>query len=543
MYKVFLGVFLVVMLLAASLFTACGDQTTAPSAAPATTQAAPPAATQAATQAASQTQPPAQKPASGQPKYGGKMVYMANNSPAGNIGWPAATFTMVPQYYLYDSLVKAWWDGTVTPSLASSWDIDTNEPSITFHLRNDVKFHDGSPFNAQAVKFNFDAMIEAKKRADWKSVEIIDDYTVKIKLATWRSTILPVFDGNCFVSQAAVEKNGIDWAKLNPVGTGPFRFVEFVPDDHMTLERNPDYWNEGLPYLDEVEIIYVPDLVTRKAAMQKGEVDITMVALGKETADYAEIDGVEMFAQPQATTFIIFDDLNEDSPFYDKKVREAVDHAIDREWLAENLGYGYLEPCYQLPTRISTSYDPSYVGREYNPEKSKQLLAEAGYPDGFSTELLPNPTFLNKDIWVSLQAQLTKAGIKTDLKFLEAARYNEYRNTGTWKNAIIGDTLPAYGNMNQSFVQDFAPGAEFFLSMNKARPDWVEAITASSTSTEYDAGLTMKAARVLYDNVSVVPVIECGQCFVYRSYVKGGRLGDRNAYFWAYEWENVWLDK
>jgi peptide/nickel transport system substrate-binding protein len=529
--KPLLIVTLVVVLLSTLLITACGEKTTAPSTSPSVTKPA------------GQTTTAAQATTNSAPKAGGKFTFISDRSPAGNIGWPPETFTMVPQYYLYNSLVKAWWNGDITADLATSWEVDPKAPSITFHLRKGVKFHDGSDFNAKVVKFNYDPMIEAKKRSDWKSVEVIDDYTVRLNLTNWRNTILSSMDGNPVVSQVAVEKNGKDWIKLNPVGTGPFQFVSFVQDDRMVLKKNPNYWDTGLPYFDTIEIIYVPDYITRKAAMQKKEGDMMLVEFGKEAADFSQMKNIELFVQPQATAYMLFDDLNSDSPFYNQKVREAVDYAIDRKWLADNLGFGYWQPCYQLQPRNNVAYNPNYKGREYDVAKAKQLLTDAGYPTGFKTELLPNPTSLNKDLWVAIQSQLAKVGIDASLKFLEVAKFDEYRNTGTWKNAILGDNMPAYGNMNQSIVQNFDPGAEFYKSMNKARPDFVEAVNAASMNTTYDSALTRKAFESLYTNASVVPVAEGGRGYVFQSYVKDGGYGKRGAYFWAWDWEHAWLDK
>lgn len=534
MYKSLLLVTLVIIVVAGLLISGCGGAATTPATQPAATT--PAQVTTAPTQAPTQAATP-------KPKSGGKFVFIADRSPAGNIGWLPDTFTMVPQYMMFNSLVKAWWDGSVTPELAASWDIDTKAPSITFHLRKDVKFHDGTDFNAQAVKFNFDPLIAAKKRADWKSVEVIDDYTVRVNLNVWRNTILQAFDGNNMASPTAVQKNGIDWIKLNPVGTGPFTFVSFRQDDRMVMKKNPNYFLSGLPYVEDYEIRYVPDYFTRKSAMQRKDGDMMLVEFGKEAADFKDMQGVNMFVQPQATAFILFDDKNTDSPFYDKRVREAVDYAIDRKWLADNLGFGYWQPCYQLTPRNNDAFIPDYKGRQYDPAKAKQLLAEAGYPNGFKTELLPNPTALIKDTWVAVQSQLAKVGIDAELKFLEVAKFNEYRNTGTWKNAIVADNIPSYGNMNQSLVQMFAPDAEFYKSMDKARPNWVEAITAASNAENYDAKLTMKASQALYDNVTVVPIAEGGRGTVYQTYVMDGGFGKRGAYFWAWNWENFWLNK
>jgi peptide/nickel transport system substrate-binding protein len=277
--------------------------------------------------------------------------------------------------------------------------------------------------------------------------------------------------------------------------------------------------------------------------MQAKEGDIVLVEFGKQAADHIAIKDLKVFVQPQATSFVIFDDKNADSPFYNKKVREAVDYAIDRQWLADNLGFGMWKPAYQLPPSNNKAYDPTWTGRKYDLNKAKQLLTEAGFPNGFKTELLPNPTAVNRDIWVAVQSQLAKAGINAELKFLEPGKFAEYRNTGTWKNAIVQDTVPSYGNYNTSLDQMFAPQAGFFQSMDKARPDWAAAYEATSKTETMDAALVQKACRILYENASVIPVTEGGRGYAYQSYVKDGGFGERGAYFWAWAWEKAWLDK
>ena len=523
-------IILVVVLATGLIVSGCGSSgTTSTSTQPTSTQTT-------SSQPTTTTQEP-----SG-PKYGGTFRWIADSSPAGNIGWAPTTFTVVGQYFLFDGLVKDWWNGDITPALATSWDIDTNEPSITFHLRKGVKFHDGTDFNAEAVKFNYDAFLENKKRPEWEAIEVIDDYTVKVVLNVWKNTILRAFESDPIVSPTAVKEHGIDWAMLNPVGTGPFVFEEFIQDVHLTSTRNPDYWDTGKPYFDRFEVIYIPDFTTAKAAIQAGEADAMLAEFGKQTADFMDLPGFNVFAQPQATTFMVFDDSHPDSPFYDKRVREAVDYAIDREWIAENLGYGLWQPTYQLAPRGNTAYMEGYVGRVHNVEKAKQLLADAGYPDGFKTQLLPSPLGLNRDIWVAVQSQLAVVGIDAELKFLDMAAFNDYRTPGTWENAIVADTIPAWGNMAVGLNMMFGTGP-FFNSMDKNRPDWVADITAATTSVNWGADLNEKAELDLLNNASVVPVSEGGRGYVYRDYVKDTNFGARGAYFWAWDWESAWLDK
>jgi peptide/nickel transport system substrate-binding protein len=546
--KKYLLIILAIIIVTGLIVSGCGKTSTTST--PATTSKPPtstaPSSTSkppTSTPTATSTKPPTQTtPVAGEPKYGGTFRWIADSSPAGNIGWNPTTFTVVGQYQLFDGLVKDWWNGDVTPALAASWDINDKEPSITFHLRKGVKFHDGTDFNADAVKFNYDAFMEAKAKPDWKSVDIIDDYTVKVTLNTWRNTILRDFENDPVVSPTGVRKNGVDWAMMNPVGTGPFMLESFEQDVKMVMVKNPNYWDTGKPYFDKFEIVYIPDFTTQKAAIQADEADAMLAEFGKQTSDFLNKPGFNVFAEPQASSFVVFDDANADSPFYDQKVREAVDYAIDRDWIAKNLGYGLWEPNYQLSPRTNVAYTKGYVGRQHDIAKAKQLLADAGYPTGFKTQLLPCPLGLNRDIWVAVQQQLAAVGIVAELKFLEMSAFNEYRTPGIWKNAIIADTCPSWGNMAVGLNMMFGNGP-FFNSMDKNRPDWVAAITAATTSLKWTAELNRAAEQVLFKNASVIPVCNAGRGYVYRDYVKGADFGKRGSYFWAWNWESTWLDK
>jgi len=528
-----------IIVILAFAMTACGgNQTTQ---APATSA---PAATTGAP-ATSVAVPVKTTPAAGTPKYGGTLHFVGDTGPGATLGWAPEIFTAVTHWFVYNGLVKDWWDGRITPDLAESWEVDNSaNPSITFKLRKGVKFHDGTELNADAVKFSYDGMIEAKKRPLWKSIEVIDEYTVKVNLTKYDNTILRSFESEVITSPTAFAKNGIEWMRKNPIGTGPFKFVKYDQDTLMVGEKNNDYWEAGKPYLDRIETVYIPDKTTKKAAMQSGQGDVALVELGKETFDYKAMKMFDVLDRPQATTFMIFDDLNKDSPFINQKVREAVAYAIDNEWIAKNLGFGEWKTTEQLPPRGNRSFEEGYTGRAHDVAKAKALLAEAGYPNGLQTQLLPNPEGVNRDIWVAIQSQLAEAGIKADLQFLEGAKYTDLRHGSGWQNAIVADTIPSWGNYNVSIDMMFGPEAvQFFPSMDKARDNWVSAINASKVADPVDLELLKKSLHVLYDNASVIPVNESGRCYVSKPYVKGAGFGERGAYFWAWAMEDVWLDK
>jgi len=420
--------------------------------------------------------------ASKAPKHGGTLTFIGDTGPGAVLGWPPEMFTAVTHWWVYNGMVKDWWNGDITPDLATSWDVDAKAPSITFHLRKGVKFHDGSTMDAAAVKFSYDGQLEAKKRPAWKSIEIVDDYTVKVNLNYYDNTILRSFENEQIISPTEFKNMGLDYMRTHPIGTGPFKFVKYDQDSLLVGERFADYWDTGKPYLDKLQVKYIPDRTTQKAAMQSGEGDVVLVEYGKQTDDYKKMNMFDMLAQPQATAFMCFDDKNKDSPFYDIRVRQAVDYALDREWLATNLGFGQWQPCYQLPPRPNVAWDKTYVGRKHDVAKAKALLAEAGYPNGLQTQLIPNPEGVNRDVWVAVQSQLKEAGINADLQFVENSRWSDLRFGAGWHNGILGDAMPSWGNMNVAIDMMFGPNAMFFPSVDKARPDWVAAINASKAT-------------------------------------------------------------
>ena len=161
----------------------------------------------------------------------------------------------------FDRLLSIGDDGKYKPGLALSWDTSKDGKTITFKLRQGVTFHDGTPFNAQAVKSNLDNLIPPKATilSGITSVDVVDDYTVKLNLPAYNNLILYHFAANpatYMYSPEALKKNGADWATTHPVGTGPFMLKDYQPNISLTLVKNPNYWQKGLPYLDGIEITY-----------------------------------------------------------------------------------------------------------------------------------------------------------------------------------------------------------------------------------------------------------------------------------------------
>jgi peptide/nickel transport system substrate-binding protein len=261
--------------------TTSAPVTSAPatSAAPATTAANTPSPSKAATTTTTTTttsSPSASAPSSN--KYGGTLRVIENSPPGGPIGaeWEGNNGTYNTMQWATERLMKEKLDGTMQPELAASWEVTATgaTPNVVLHLQKGVKFSDGSDWNAQALAWNLKMYQDGKMYGSttnyWKSWDIIDDYTVRLNYTVYLNTLTRSWENYFFVSPTAYTKNGIEWVRTHMVGTGAFTQTDFQRDVSTTLVKNPVYWQQGKPYLDKVQVLYVVDQLTREALMKSG---------------------------------------------------------------------------------------------------------------------------------------------------------------------------------------------------------------------------------------------------------------------------------
>ncbi len=287
-------------------------------------------------------------------------------------------------------------------------------------------------------------------------------------------------------------------------------FVSFENAVKMEMTKNEAYWQEGKPYLDAVEVLFVADTMTQSAMLQAGEADcIGNQGLNKSAKDLQDAGFVIETSLPECWA-IQPDAGNADSPYKDQKVREAVEYAIDRQALADAFGYGFWEAVNQIPGPDASIYNsnPPLV-RNYDPEKAKQLLAEAGYPDGFKTTLLMLQ-FANQDQVVAVQAMLAEVGIDAELVIPEGPiKFNEATNT--MHNILAWSPVDALsGSWNQGFWYSFM----FDGSGNKnwlRSPEWVELYNKSLASPKEEVALAQAVTDQWTKEASVIPVTRARQ--------------------------------
>ena len=457
--------------------------------------------------------------------------------------WEGNINCYITQQWAMERLLKTKLDGTMQPELAKSYDVTStgNNTNIVFHLREGVKFHDGTEWNAAAAVWNLDKIKESKLYGSssnfWKSFDIIDNYTFRVNFTIWRNTFLGSWDNFFFVSPSAYDKNGIEYMRTHIVGTGPFVQKNYQPDVSMEFVRNANYWNPGKPYLAGVKILYVPDQLTREAMLSNAEADILD----------ANVLQAERFSNDSKYTIVTRADgaialcsmnsANTSDPWSKLNVRLAAEYAIDKEGIAKAFGHGFGIVAYQTATSKSLAYDSSIAPRTYNEAKAKQLLTDAGYPNGFDTTLVVQPGN-DKDMVIAIKNYWAKIGIRADVQFPESGAFNGVMFGPTPPNTIIFNGLTEFPNFNSTLSVFFA-GGMFYKQMAKPS-SFMDLFNKSLATPDQDPALLKQISNALYNDCTTIPVIYSTPAFILTSKVKDSGVLKQGSAF-AYDASNVWL--
>ena len=329
---------------------------------------------------------------------------------------------------VFEGLTRFASDGSIIPGLAQSWVISDDGLTYTFKLAEGVTFHDGTTMDAEDVKFSLDraraedsANAQKALFASIADVEAVDASTVKITLSAPNGSLL---FNLAWGDAVIVAPESIENIKQAPVGTGAFKFANWVQGDNITLEKNADYW--GTPAkLDKVTFKFISDPTAAFAAVMAEDVDVFAGYPAPENVPQFEADPRFQVIVGNTEGETILSTNNKMPPFDNVKVREAMAHAIDRQAIIDGAMFG-------LGTPIGTHFaphNPDYVDltadSAYDPEKAKALLAEAGFAEGFTTTLkLPPPSYARRGGEI-IAAQLREVGIQTEITNLEWAQWLE----------------------------------------------------------------------------------------------------------------------
>ncbi len=332
---------------------------------------------------------------------------------------------------LYNRLVRLDSNLVVVPDLAESWDIPNNLTYI-FHLRKGVKFHNGREMIADDVKYSLERVMDPKTASPGKSylslvtgVEVLDTYTVKLTLSAPLASLLDSLTSNnlAIVPKEAVEANG-NLQKV-AVGTGPFMLKEWVADNSMTLVKNPDYFIPGAPLVDKVIFRIIPEAASLLAGVKSGDLDIASINDGATIRQAKKTDAVVVMSKP-GINVRTFGFNNTRAPFTDVRVRQALAMAIDRNEIIAMAEFGMGTPSGPIPVAATDWALPldKLPMNTPNYEKAKALLKEAGYPNGFSFNIVCSATYEGGlDVAQVIQSELKNIGVIANLEVVEWGVY------------------------------------------------------------------------------------------------------------------------
>jgi peptide/nickel transport system substrate-binding protein len=345
---------------------------------------------------------------------------------------------MATNRVVYERLVQYDKDSTkIVPELATSWEVSDDGMEWTFHLREGVKFHDGTPFNSEAVKYSFDRVLEINQGPAWMlssidKIETPDEYTVKFYLSEPFSAFLPVLAniwGTGIVSPTAVQENEVDgdmgqeYMQNHMIGTGPYKFVEWSHGEYIKLERNEDYWggwdsNAEGKVIDEVIIKFITEPATQRLMLEQGDVDIAMNIAVDDIADVANGEGITLISKPSLmATYIRFNVTK--PPLDNLKVRQAIRLALDYDGVINQIMNGYAVQM-QGPASIGLlGHNDDLPVYKQDLAKAKELLKESGVETPFTLEYVYETGQEDRRmVGELLQANLAELGINLEIHTL-----------------------------------------------------------------------------------------------------------------------------
>jgi len=344
---------------------------------------------------------PALAQSAGTPKRGGTLIAAQEVDPVSLDPHTNSNYSALQGYeHLYESLTGYDEKTNIIPALAQSWEITNGGKTYTFRLRPNVKFHNGQMMVAEDVKYSVERILDPKTASPWrnwleaiKEMKIVDPLTIQMHLDAPYPALLGSFAGmrgSGIIPKGLAERENL---KIKAIGTGPFKLAEYVPQDHITYARNPDYWDQPLPYLDGMVFKVLTEENARLAALRAGQIEYAfMTAQG--VAQLEGAPGITVMKSPYAWVVLHYINVYA-KPLSDARVRRAMRMAVDTNEVIQKAVYGAAVPSGPIPTGYGDwPLDPATLPY-LKPDipGAKKLLAEAGYPNGFAIEILCSPQY------------------------------------------------------------------------------------------------------------------------------------------------------
>ena len=423
------------------------------------------------------------------------------------LGYPPAMTSGSPFRHsapALETLFRLTPDGQLLPWLAVSYEARREQKELILILREGVTFHDGSAFNAEAVKWNLLRQAEASATGTSHISDILvtGEYELTVLLDQWDNTLLPSLCQvqGLIISPSSCENNGTEWAFSHPVGTGPFRFLSRAENGTITYQKYSRYWQEEKPCLDMIQIVCDTDASSREAHFRSGDYS---VLIRGDLSSLAGFSAEGYTIQAVASTGpwgLIFDSADPESPFSDIRVRQAVCHAINRETLANTIYLDTVTLTNQYALPGMDTYNEEVAGYTYDPDLSRRLLSEAGYPEGFSTVFSYDETADSVDALAhTLQSMLERVGIRLTLNPVSNSLSTRMLLGGKGWDGIMGTFGSAqYDTLTQLY--NYMVGDEKYISMEKPAELTETILHALSADPEESLDMVRKIQTILIDD-------------------------------------------
>jgi peptide/nickel transport system substrate-binding protein len=506
-------------------------------------------------------------------KTGGTLTYTFHPEPTAmsTIATTAVPVSIIATK-IYQSLLEYEGPGlNPVPSLAESWTVSPDRLTYTFNLRQGVTWHDGQPFTSEDVKFSIENVVvpnHSRGRTYFGNLDAIetpDSKTVIFKLKkpvpyflrAFQPSESPIMPKHGFTSEE-IAAGKIREAKImqNPIGTGPYKLKEWKKGSYVILERNPNYWKQGKPYLDQIVLRVLPDGAARAIAVEKGEVDL---------APSSGLPPAEIQRLSKLPNLVASHDGNEglgpnmwlevnlrEKPLSDLKVRQAISLAIDRQKLIDVIWYGQGKPSRgPIVSSNPNHFDKNLKPLEYNPEKANKLLDEAGYkrgPDGMRFKLVQNYLPYGEE-WVRqaeyIKQELRKIGIQVETQSLDMGGWLkhiftdwDYNFTSSFSHNYSDPTI----GVQRSFISTTTKKGETFansMGYNNPALDALFAKTAALSEGPERNQAWAEVQKIVQDDLPVIFLIEMSYTHIWNKRVHGLITNGVSMYS---SWDSVWVD-
>jgi peptide/nickel transport system substrate-binding protein len=408
-------------------------------------------------------------------------------------------------------------NGDLKPGLATSWKMSPDGKVIEFTLRKGVKFHSGDPLTVKDVVFSYErgrtknSTVRTRLRS-MEKIEVVDDYHFNIHLKVPDVAFFP-YRGCVFIlSKSYYDRVGEDRFVRQPVGTGPYKFVNHVPGEYVDIERFEDYWGEKTS-VKEARFLFIPEEATKIAKLKAGELDIATGCPYPSVKDLEKSSGLKVvkLSVDHSTLSIMFSTRNPNTPWHDRRVRLAMAYAIDCDSIIKNVLYD-IPHRYAYFAPYEVGYDPDLKPYPYDPKKARQLLAESGYPNGFEFNLYWPITGRNpmvREVVEAIAGYLQEINIQAKLvgeEFSKSytrhtsskgpeARYVCYRGAGRAGSVEATQTMELFFGSDGGFSVYSNPELDMVIAEARTTVD----------ATKRGAVLR-KAARLISDDVATIPI-------------------------------------